>query len=197
MGAAGGVLIHGEQTGHSRAAFVFGAHRMAGPLGRDHEHVEIGARQDQVEMDVEAMGEGERGALPEIIAQVVFIDRTLQLVGRQHHDHVGPFGGLVRRHHRESGAFGLGLAGRAGAQGHHQLADPAVAQVQGMGVALAAIADDSNFLAGDQVEIGVAIIIDAHGGLLSGIRFSGINPPGIRMLRCRARWRQRRCGICR
>jgi len=32
------------------------------PLGRDHDHVEIGARHDPAEVDVEAMGESQRRA---------------------------------------------------------------------------------------------------------------------------------------
>jgi hypothetical protein len=57
-----------------------------------------------------------------------------------------------------------------------------------MGVALAAIADDSDFLALDQVEVGVAIVINTHGRFLEAgqigrlVRLLGINPPVARKI---------------
>jgi len=38
--------------------------------------------------------------------------------------------------------------------------DPAVLQVQCMGVALGAIADDADFLLADDLEVGVAVVVD-------------------------------------
>ena len=83
---------------------------MAGALGRDHQHVEIGARLDQVEMDVEAMGEHQRGALLHVGRQLVAVDVGLQFVGRQHHHDIGPFGGGGDVQDLE--ALGFGLLGR-------------------------------------------------------------------------------------
>ena len=40
---------------------------------------------------------------------------------------------------------------------------PRVAQVQRMGVALAAVADDGDLLALDQVQVGVAVVVNTHG----------------------------------
>ncbi len=57
--------------------------------------------------------------------------------------------------HLEAGAFGLLGRGRAGAQRDRDVLHAAVAQVLRMGVALAAVADDGDLLAGDQVQIGV------------------------------------------
>ena len=94
VGVAAGVLMDRDQAGHAAAALIFGAHGVAGALGRDHQHVEIGARLDQVEMDVEAVGEQQRGALLHVGREVGAIDVGLQFVRRQHHDDVGPFGGL-------------------------------------------------------------------------------------------------------
>ena len=74
MGVAGGVLMDGDQAGHAAALQVFAAHRMAGALGRDHQHVEIGARLDQVEMDVEAVGEQQRRALLMLGASSIRVD---------------------------------------------------------------------------------------------------------------------------
>ena len=86
----------------------------------------------------------------------------LQFVGREHHHHVGPFGGLGDLHDLELLALGLRDALRALAQRHRHVLDPGIAQVERMGMALAAIADDDDLLALDQVQVGVAIVVDTH-----------------------------------
>ena len=107
MGIAAGVLMHRDQAGHAAALQIFAAHGMAGALGRDHQHVQIGARLDQLEMDVEAMGEQQRRALLHVVRQFVLVDVGLQFVGRHHHHHIGPFGGVGDAHHLEAGGFRL------------------------------------------------------------------------------------------
>jgi hypothetical protein len=47
-------------------------------------------------------------------------------------------------------------------QGDGHFLDAAVAQVLGMGVALRTITEDGDLLAGDQVQIGVGVVIDFH-----------------------------------
>ena len=68
-------------------------------------------------------------------------------------------------------AFGFGLlgGGRTGAQRDRDILDAAVAHVEHMGVTLAAIADDRDFLALDEVEIGITIVIDAHIRSFAGV----------------------------
>ena len=139
---------------------------MARALGRDHDDVEIGARLDQVEVDVEAMGEGERGALLHVGCQVLGIELALALVGGDDHDEIGPLGRLGRAHHRQALGLGLSGAARTGAQAHGQVLHAAVLHVQHMGMALAAVADDGDVLGLDQVQIGVTIVKDTHGGFL-------------------------------
>jgi hypothetical protein len=112
MGVAGRVLVHRNQARHAAAAHKFAAHRMAGPLGRDHDHVDGRRRLDQIEMDVEAMGEGDRGAVADIRRDLVAPDVGLQFVGRAHHHQVGALGGFRHRRHPQPGAFGLLGAGR-------------------------------------------------------------------------------------
>jgi hypothetical protein len=131
------------------AAQVLRAHGVARALGRDHEDVEVGPRLDQVEVDVEAVGEGQRRALAQVGGEVLAVQLALQLVGRQHHDHVGPGGGLGRALDREAGGLGLLDAARAGPERHRHLGNAAVLQVVGVGVALAAVADDGHLLALD------------------------------------------------
>ena len=49
---AGRVLRDGDEAGHAAAALVLGADGVARPLRRDHEHVEVGAGVEQVEVNV-------------------------------------------------------------------------------------------------------------------------------------------------
>ena len=164
MGVAAGVLVDGDEARHAAAALVFRAHGMAGALRRDHQDVEIGARLDEVEMDVEAVREHQRRALLHVGREFVAVDVRLQFVGGQHHHHVRPFRGVGDTHDLDS--FGLGLLGgrRAGSQRDDDILDAAVAHVEEMRVTLAAIADDDDLLALDEIEIGVPVVIDAHGG---------------------------------
>ena len=162
MGVAGGVLVDRQQAGNTAAAHILRTHGVAGALGGDHQDVDVRARLDQLEVDVEAMGEKQGGALLHVPGQAVLVDVRLQFVRRQHHQDVGPGRGLVRGHHGEASTFGLlGRAG-AGAQGDADVLDAAVAQVHGVGVALAAITDNADLLVLDQIHIGVAVVENAH-----------------------------------
>ena len=60
---AGRVLVDGDQRRHAAALLVLAAHEIAGTLGRDQHHVEILARLDLLEVDVEAVREQQRRAL--------------------------------------------------------------------------------------------------------------------------------------
>ena len=159
---AGGVLVDRHQHGTPAPRAIFRAHGVAGALGRDHHHVEVGARLDQVEMHVEAVREHQRGALLHVGGEMVVIDVGLQFVGRDHHHHVGPFGGLGHLHDLELLALGLFHAGRGLAQRHRDVFDAGIAQIERVGMALAAVADDGDLLALDQVQVGVAIVINTH-----------------------------------
>ena len=133
-----------------------------GPFGRDHQHVEIGARLDQVEMDVEAVGEHQRRAFLHVGRKFAAIDVGLQLVGRQHHHDVGPFGRAGDVHHLDSLRLRLLDGGRVRPQRNGYVLDAAVAHVEQMRMTLAAVADDGHLLALDQIEIGVPVVVNAH-----------------------------------
>ena len=166
--------MDGEQARHAGAALIFRAHGMARTFRRDHHHVEIGARLDQVEMDVEPVREHQRRAFLHVGVQLVVIDVGLQFVGREHHHHVGPFGGLGDFHDRQLLALRLLHALRVLAQRHRDVLDAGIAQIERMGMALAAIADDGDLLALDQVQVGVAVVINAHG--VSPLLEAGLRP---------------------
>ena len=166
MGVAGRVLVDRDQGRHAAAALILGADGVAGALRGDHQHVEVLARLDQVEMDVEAVREQEGGAFLHVGVQFVAIDVALQLVRGQHHHDVRDLGGLRRGHHLEAGLFGLLARGRAGLERDDDVLDAGIAQVERVGMALRAVADDADLLALDQVDVGITIVINAHGCLL-------------------------------
>jgi hypothetical protein len=162
MGIARDVLVNGDQAGHAAAALIFRTHGVAGALRRDHQHVEIFARIEQVEVHVEAVCEDERCALLHVVVHVVAIDVALQFVRGEHHHQVGPLGGLGDFHHLEAGGFRLLRGGRALAQRNDHVLDAGVLEVQRMGMALAAVADDADLLALDQVQVGVFVVENFH-----------------------------------
>jgi hypothetical protein len=136
---------------------------MARTLWGDHQHVDVRARLDQVEVDVQAVREHQRGAVLHVRREFVAVDVGLQFVRRQHHDDVGPFGRADDVEHLDAFAFGLLDRGRIRTQRRRYILHAAVAHVEQMGMALAAVADHCDLLALDQIEIGVPIVINAHG----------------------------------
>ncbi len=82
MRVAGGVLVDGNETGNASTLLILAANGVAGTLRRDHQHVEIGARIEQVEVDVEAVREHQRRTLLDPRHHVAefgadFLDRVL------------------------------------------------------------------------------------------------------------------------
>ena len=161
MGPPGGVLLDGEQTRNAAALAVHPPHEMAGPLGSDHEDVDVGRGDDLAEVDVEAVGEGEGVTGLEVGTDVGFVDAALDLVVDQDHDHVAGAGGLGHGGHLQAGALGLGPPGAALAEADDD-GDAALLQVEGMGVSLAAVADDGDGPVAQQLEIGIVVIVHLH-----------------------------------
>ncbi|OIQ69725.1 hypothetical protein GALL_486730 [mine drainage metagenome] len=136
---------------------------MAGRLGRDHDDVEVSAWLHLTVMHVEAVGERQRSALFHMGLDRVAIDLGDVLVGHEHHHHVGAFDGLFDLGHFQTGFFRL-VPGRAVlAQSHGDL-HSAVIEVLCMGMALRAITHDGDFLALDEREVGVFVVIHVHVG---------------------------------
>ena len=67
-----------------------------GPLGAIITTSTVSLGSISVEMDVEAVGEGNRRAVLDVGFDVIAIDVRLQLVRRRHHHQVGPLGGIRR-----------------------------------------------------------------------------------------------------
>ena len=85
--------------------------------------------------------------------------RLLLGVGRQQHDHVGLGRGVGDGQHPQPGRLGLGHRRRALAQPDPDV-DARVLQVQGVRVALRAVADDGHLAALDDRPIGVGLVVD-------------------------------------
>src|SRR5262249_30896367 len=85
-----------------------------------------------------------------------------------------PLGGLGHLHHLQ--AFLLGLLGAGGslAQGDRHVLDAAIAQVQRVRVTLAAVADDRDLLGFDEIDVGITVVINAHGSLLGWVLKDGL-----------------------
>ncbi len=154
MGVAGGVLVDGHQAGHAVAFLVLAADQVAGALGGDHADVDAGGRGDLLEVDREAVGEEQQVAGGDAVGDVGLPDLGLLLVGQQDHHRVAAAGGFGDVEHLEAGLFGLGAAGGVRAQADDDV-DPGVLQVERVGVALRAVAEDGDGLAVEQREVGV------------------------------------------
>lgn len=112
---------------------------------------------DVAEADVEAVGEGQCLAGGQLVLDGVVVDRALVLVRCQDHDDVGPFGGVGNVLDREACFLGLGDRLRALLEGDGNL-DAGIAQVQCVGVALGAVADNGNLATLDDRQVGVVVV---------------------------------------
>ena len=113
-------------------------------------------------MDVEAVREHQRRAVLHVRMQMIGVDLGLQLVGREHHHHVGPFGGLGHFHDLELLGLGLLDALRILPQRHGNVLDAGIAQVERVRMPLAAIADDGDLFPLDEIEVRVTVVINTH-----------------------------------
>ena len=127
------------------------AHAMAGCLGRDHADIDVGMRDDLAEADVEAVREHQRLAALHVRRNLLVVDLRLADVGRQDHHDLRLCGGLGDGPHRQSGRLDFRARLRFGMQADAHI-QAAVAQVQRVGMALAAKADDRDRLAAQTLE---------------------------------------------
>ena len=142
LGLAAGVARHGDQAGHAAALDIGGPHRVARPFGRNHDDVQIRPRFDQLEVDVEPVGERQGRAFLQVRFERFRIQLRLKFVRGENHHQIRPRRRLAGLGHPEAGALRLGPGAGAGAQPHRQLRHPGVSQVVGMGMPLGAVADD-------------------------------------------------------
>ncbi len=143
-GVAAGVLLDSDEA---RDAAAFGedfADAMAGAFRGDERDVGGGGRGDGAETDVEAVREHEGDVGLHVGGDVVVVDLGGGLVGREVHDDVGPCGDFGYGADLEAGELGFAGVGRVGAEAYADV-DAGVLEVEGVGVALRAVADDGDF----------------------------------------------------
>ena len=117
------------------------------------------------------MGEGQGLALGHVGSDVLLIDLGLHLVVDEHHDDVAPLGGLGNGLDGQAGLLRLGPVLGALAQTHAHVA-AGVLQVEGMGVALGAVADDGDLFAVEVGELAVLLVVHlSHGNTLLFIQW--------------------------
>ena len=162
LGLAGRVLGDGDERRHAATLGVGAAHQVARALGGDHDHVDTLRRGDAPVADVEAVGEGERVAGDEERRDVLVEDPLLLGVRGEDHDEIGVGRGVGDRHHTQTLLGGLRLRRRPRAQPDDDV-DAGVLQVQRVGVALAAVADDRDLAAPDDRAVGVGLVIHIGG----------------------------------
>src|SRR6266511_5722295 len=169
------VLVDGDEAGDAAAVLVLAADEVARALRRDEEDVHVGGGADLVVVDVEAVGEEERLPLRHVRRDLRVVDPLLGLVRDEDHDDIG----LLRRVRDGEDAepralrLRLLLCPRAQPDAHD---DAVVAEVQGVGVALRAVADDRDLPLLEQVEVRILVVVDRrHALLFSHLRFGGAN----------------------
>ncbi|MCY1438320.1 hypothetical protein D9M71_545140 [compost metagenome] len=135
---------------------------MARGLRRDHDHVEVGARHYLVVVDGEAVGEGQGGTLLQVRLDFFLVQFGLEFVRGQDHHQVGGSNGFRHALDGQAMGFGLGNGGGAGTQADGYV-DTGILQVAGVGMALGTVTDDGNFLALDDREVTVFVVIHFHG----------------------------------
>ena len=163
---------------------------MARPLGRDHEDVHIGRRDDLFEMDVEAVSTGQAGPRPQPGFDIGLIHFAGHLVRGQNHDDIGLFGRLGDLLDQKTGAFGLGPRAAARLEGDPHV-HAAVTQVERVGVALAAVADNGDLLVLEQGQVGVFVVVNIHAAFslwIFRLLSSSVSPPLAADNTCTPRW---------
>ena len=128
-----------------------------GPLGGDHDDVDVLGGLDAAEVDVEAVGEGQGLALGQVGLDGLLVELGLLLIVDEDHDDVGVLGRVGGGHDGEALALGLGPALAALVEAHNNL-HAALLQVQRVSVALGAVADDGDGLAVESLKVAVLLI---------------------------------------
>ena len=151
------VGVDGHQAGDAAPLLELAADQVARALRRDHPDVDARRRRDLVEVDREAVGEHEQVALGDPVGDLALPDLRLLLVGEQDHHHVAAAGGVGDVEDLEALRLGLGAAGGVGPQADDDV-DPGLLQVERVGVALRAVAEDRDRLAHEGAEGGVVLV---------------------------------------
>ena len=155
---AAGVLLDGDEAGDASAFGEDLADTVAGALGGDEGDVGRCWRCDGAEADVEAVREHEGDVGLHVGGDLGVVDLGGSLVGREVHDDVGPFADVRDSVDNEAGFAGAVGVGRVGAKAYADV-NAGVLEVESVGVALRAVADDGDFLCLDEREVCVCVVV--------------------------------------
>ncbi len=155
----GVILINGNQARDSLAGFIFAANRVARPFRGNHKHINVLRRLDQLVMDVEAMGKCQRFPFGQVGGNLRFVDVSLLLIRNQHHNDVGFPGCFGDGYHLKALGLRFRLAFASLIQAYNNVY-PAVTQVQGVRMPLAAIANNGNGFPFQQVDVTIFAVVN-------------------------------------
>ena len=106
LGVLGGILSDRDQARHAAALLILAAHEIAGTLGRDQHHVQILARLDLLEVDVEAVRKEQRRPFS-MCGFNSLIERLLRHVRHEHGDEARALDGSGGLGHLQAVLLGL------------------------------------------------------------------------------------------
>src|SRR5216684_4041502 len=159
MRSSARVLLDCNQGRNTTAFPIDAPQKVARTLGRDHDHVHVCRRNDRFEMNAETVGEAENLSFFQSWLDGRLVERCLGLIRSKNLDPIRLVGRFRRSQH--SKAIGLrllrALAGRVKPDNY---VVTAVAQVLGLGVSLAAVAEDGDSFALQGCWIGVVFVED-------------------------------------
>ena len=146
VSVSAGILMDRQQRWHTAAFAINAADQMSRALGSDHHHVNVGRRNDRLEMNAESMRNAQNLSGMQIGLDGLFVQLALRLVGREQVNPVGALGGLIGSHdnHAVGPRLLRALARRIEADNDLKTA---VAEILGLRVSLAAIANNGDCLA--------------------------------------------------
>src|SRR5262249_37614525 len=154
------ILMYRQQARNTATLRILRSYQMTGTFGSHHEHIDGRGRHDLPEMDIKTVTEREVRSRLQIWADLLSIDCRLRLIRCEDHDHIGRLHGIGDRHDLEPALLRL-APGTAFAKADHDR-HTAFFHVERMGMALAAVTDDGDFLARDLLKIGIFIVINLH-----------------------------------
>ena len=134
---------------------------MARGLRSNHDDVKVGARLNLTVVHVKAVGKRERRTLLDVGEHLVAVDLSDVFVRNEHHDDVGRAHRIFNGCDLKTGCGSL-LPACAVLTDADRDVNTGIVQVEGMRMALAAVADDRHFLSLDEREISVLIVVNLH-----------------------------------
>ena len=156
-GPAGSILFDGKDVGDTTAFDELAAYDVARPFGSDHEYIDIIGRDNLFEVDIKAVGKSQGTARSEVVPDFVFIYVGLFFIGNENHGDIRSGDGFGDSLDCKTGLTGFFRRFTAAVEADSDI-DAAVAEIERMGMALAAVTDDSDFLSFDSFPINILII---------------------------------------